>query len=160
MDLGLPDMGGIEWLQQFREWSKLPVVVLTVNDSDEEKVAALDFGADDYVTKPFSVPELMARLRTAMRHTMSPEESPVFKNGGLEIDYSARTVTVAGKKIKLTSTEYDLLRVLARNIGRVVTHGMLLKEVWGPHSVEHTQYLRVYMGKIRKKLRFDGDKRE
>ncbi len=153
LDLGLPDMSGIDVLKRLREWSKLPIIVLTVNDSDEDKVRALDSGADDYLTKPFSTPELMARIRVAARHSSPPEQEVVFSDGPLEIDYSARTVKVSGQAVKLTSTEYDILRVLARHAGKVVTHGFLLREVWGPHSVEHTQYLRVYLGKIRKKLR-------
>jgi two-component system KDP operon response regulator KdpE len=153
LDLGLPDMSGIDVLKRLREWSKLPVIVLTVNDSDEDKVRALDSGADDYLTKPFSTAELMARIRVAARHSSPTEQGVVFSDGPLEIDYSARTVKVSGQTVKLTSTEYDILRVLARHAGKVVTHGFLLREVWGPHSVEHTQYLRVYLGKIRKKLR-------
>jgi two-component system KDP operon response regulator KdpE len=160
LDLGLPDMGGIDWLKGLREWSKTPVVVLTVSDSDEEKVRALDSGADDYVTKPFSIPELMARLRTATRHTSVDAGNSVFCAGSLEIDFPGRTVKVGGQIVKLTSTEYDILRVLARHAGKVVTHGFLLREVWGPYSVEHTQYLRVYLGKIRKKLRVDLGSKE
>jgi len=155
LDLGLPDMSGLDVLKKLREWSKIPVIVLTVNDSDEDKVEALDSGADDYLTKPFSIPELMARIRAATRHATPQDEDSVFRTGNVEIDYSARTVKVSGQPVKLTSTEYDILRVLARHAGKVVTHRFLLKEVWGPYSVEHTQYLRVYLGKIRKKLRAD-----
>jgi two-component system KDP operon response regulator KdpE len=157
LDLGLPDMSGLDVLKKLREWSKIPVIVLTVNDSDEDKVEALDSGADDYLTKPFSIPELMARIRAATRHATPQDEDSVFRTGNVEIDYSARTVKVSGQPVKLTSTEYDILRVLARHAGKVVTHRFLLKEVWGPYSVEHTQYLRVYLGKIRKKLRADDD---
>ena len=157
LDLGLPDMEGIEVLKKLREWSKVPVIVLTVRDSDADKVQALDSGADDYLTKPFSIPELMARIRVAARHSDQTAESPIFASGPLEIDFAARTVKVSGQPVKLTSTEYDILRVLARHAGKVVTHSALLKEVWGPYSTEHTQYLRVYLGKIRKKLQANDD---
>lgn len=160
LDLGLPDMNGLEVLKRLREWSKIPIIVLTVNDADEDKVSALDSGADDYLTKPFSIPELMARIRTATRHSAPQDENSVFKTGALEIDYSARTVKVEGITVKLTSTEYDILKVLARHAGKVITHRALLNEVWGPYSVEHTQYLRVYLGKIRKKLKVNEDTKE
>lgn len=152
LDLGLPDLNGFEVLKRMREWSKTPVIVLTAQDADEDKVQALDSGADDYLTKPFSVAELLARIRVALRHAHPEEASPVFKAGPLEIDRAARKVKIAAQEIKLTVTEYDILRVLAQYAGRVVTHRVLLKEVWGPNSIEHTQYLRVYLGQIRKKL--------
>ncbi len=157
LDLGLPDVSGIEILKQLREWSKTPVIVLTVKDSEEQKVEALDLGADDYVTKPFGVPELLARVRVAIRHASLPQNEPIFRSGPLEIDRSAHLVKVLGKEIKLSPTEYDLLRVLAENAGKVVTHRMLLQAVWGPNSTEHTQYLRVYVGQLRKRLRVTED---
>lgn len=155
VDLGLPDRSGHEVLSEIRSWSKVPVIVLTVQDADQEKVKALDNGADDYLTKPFSVPELLARIRVALRHAQGPNEEPLFRSGPLEVDRIGHTVKVNEKPIKLTSTEYDILKVLVENAGRVVTHRMLLKLVWGPNSVEHTQYLRVYVGQIRKKLQVD-----
>ncbi|MGE4107712.1 MAG: response regulator [Bacteriovoracia bacterium] len=155
LDLGLPDRSGHEVLRELREWSKIPIIVLTVQDADEDKVKALDHGADDYLTKPFSVPELLARIRVALRHAHEGQGTPLFKEGPLEVDRAGHTVKVKGKLIKLTATEYDLLKVLVDNAGKVVTHRMLLNTVWGPNSVEHTQYLRVYMGQIRKKLQVD-----
>ncbi len=152
LDLGLPDLNGLEVLKRIREWSKTPLIVLTAQDSDEDKVAALDSGADDYLTKPFSVAELHARIRVALRHAHPEEETPLFRSGPLEVDRASRIVKVSGQSIKLTATEYDILKVLVQFAGKVVTHRMLLKEVWGPNSTEHTQYLRVYLGQIRKKL--------
>jgi two-component system, OmpR family, KDP operon response regulator KdpE len=152
LDLGLPDIKGVEVIRKLREWSRIPIIVLTVQDSDEEKVKALDHGADDYITKPFSMPELLARLRVALRHAQAAEETPIFKTGPLEIDRNAHLVKVDGEVIKLTATEYSILSMLAKSAGKVVTHRMLLKEIWGPNSVEHTQYLRVYLGQIRRKL--------
>ena len=157
LDLALPDMGGMEVLRRIREWTKTPVIVLTVRDLEEQKVQALDLGADDYVTKPFGVPELLARVRVAIRHAEKTQEEPVFRSGPLEIDRGARTVRVGGREVKLSPTEYDLLRVLAEHAGKVVTHRMLLQAVWGPNSTEHTQYLRVYVGQLRKRLRGTGE---
>lgn len=153
LDLALPDTTGIEVLRQLREWSKTPIIVLTVRDLEDQKVQALDAGADDYVTKPFGVPELLARVRVAIRHAEKLEEEPVFRSGPLEIDRAKRVVRIEGKELKLSPTEYDLLRVLAEHAGKVVTHRMLLQAVWGPNSTEHTQYLRVYVGQLRKRLR-------
>jgi two-component system KDP operon response regulator KdpE len=152
LDLGLPDIPGLEILRRFREWSKTPVIVLTAQDSDDDKVSALDSGADDYLTKPFSVKELHARIRAALRHSIPDPSAPVFRSGPLEIDWASREVKFHSRLIRLTVTEYDILRVLARNVGKVVTHRMLLNQVWGPNATEHTQYLRVYVGQIRKKL--------
>jgi two-component system KDP operon response regulator KdpE len=155
LDLGLPDTDGFEVLRRLREWSRVPILVLTVQDSDEDKVRALDGGADDFVTKPFSVPELLARVRVALRHgsPTNPAGAPVVTVGSLEVDFAGHLVKMDGREIRLTSTEYDLLSVLVRNAGKVVTHRVLLKEIWGPNATEHTQYLRVYMGQIRKKLK-------
>lgn len=153
LDLGLPDMGGIDVLKKIREWSAVPVIVLTVRDAESDKVSALDAGADDYLTKPFSVPELLARIRVALRHAHPEEETPIFRSGPLEIDRSARIVRVDGEEIRLTATEYEILRLLVKYAGKVVTHSQILKEVWGPESLEHTHYLRVYVGQLRKKLR-------
>jgi two-component system KDP operon response regulator KdpE len=155
LDLGLPDLDGIEVLRRLREWSEVPVVVLTVRDSDEEKVAALDAGADDYVTKPFSTPELLARLRAAQRRARPADETPVFTAGDLVVDLTERTVTKAGAAVHLTATEYALLRLFIRHAGRVITHRQILREVWGPNAEEHRQYLRVYVTHLRKKIESD-----
>lgn len=158
LDLALPDMSGIEVLKRLREWSKTPIIVLTVRDLEEQKVEALDLGADDYVTKPFGVPELLARARVAIRHAEKDlENEPIFRSGPLEIDRGSRIVRVDEVEIKLSPTEYDLLKVLADHAGKVVTHRMLLQSVWGPNSMEHTQYLRVYVGQLRKRLRTSKD---
>jgi len=152
LDLGLPDMDGIAVLKRLREWSETPVLVLTVRDDEQEKVAALDGGAEDYVTKPFSTPELLARLRAAQRKTRPAEEISVFKRGDLVVDLTSHVVTRAGHEIKLTATEYALLRLFARHPGRVLTHRYILREIWGPKSEEHRQYLRVYVTHLRQKI--------
>jgi two-component system KDP operon response regulator KdpE len=155
LDLGLPDLEGLEVLKRLREWSEAPVIVLTVRDDVREKVSALDSGADDYVTKPFSTPELLARLRAAQRKTRPEEEISVFKNGDLVIDLTARVVTRGGREIKLTATEYSLLRLFVKHPGRVLTHRYILREIWGPKSEEHRQYLRVYITHLRQKIEAD-----
>jgi two-component system KDP operon response regulator KdpE len=155
LDLGLPDLEGLEVLKRLREWSEAPVIVLTVRDDVQEKVSALDSGADDYVTKPFSTPELLARLRAAQRKTRPEEEISVFNNGGLVVDLTARLVTRAGREIKLTATEYALLRLFVKHPGRVLTHRYILREIWGPKSEEHRQYLRVYVTHLRQKIEAD-----
>ena len=152
LDLGLPDMDGVTVLKRLREWSNVPVVVLSVRDREDDKIAALDNGADDYLTKPFSTGELLARLRVAQRHAQPPADEAVFKNERLEVDLTSRTVKVAGKQIKLTATEYALLQLFVRHAGKVLTHRQILKEVWGPNYVEQTHYLRVYMTHLREKL--------
>ncbi len=153
LDLGLPDMTGLHVLSELRSWSTVPVIVLTVQDSDNDKIAALDGGADDYITKPFSVPELLVRMRVALRHSsQNAAERTEMVSGPLKVDVPGHTVTVDGELIKLTATEFNILKVLIKNKGKVVTHRMLLNEVWGPNSVEHTHYLRVYVGGLRKKL--------
>jgi len=152
LDLGLPDSDGLEVLKRLREWSEAPVLILSVRDDEAGKVAALDAGAEDYVTKPFSTPELLARLRAAQRKTRPEEESSVFKKGDLIVDLAARTVTRGGREIKLTATEYALLRLFVRHPGRVLTHRYILREIWGPKSEEHRQYLRVYVTHLRQKI--------
>ncbi len=152
LDYGLPDIPGIEVLRKIREWSKVPVIFLTVRDKDEDKILALDNGADDYLTKPFSMPELLARIRVGLRHALPAEEAPVFKAGPLEMDRAAHVVRIDKKEVKLTATEYSLLAVLVSHAGKVVPHRVFLSEVWGPNSVEHNHYLRVYFGQIRKKF--------
>ena len=159
LDLGLPDLDGVTVLKRLREWSAVPVVVLSVRDREEDKIAALDNGADDYVTKPFSTGELLARLRVAQRHsqrnTQLAPEAASFRSGDVEIDFVRRVVQRQGKEVKLTATEYSLLALLSRHAGRVMTHRQLLKEVWGPNAVEQTHYLRVYVAHLREKLEAD-----
>jgi two-component system KDP operon response regulator KdpE len=152
LDLGLPDMDGVEVLKRLREWSRVPVLVLSVRDREQDKIAALDNGADDYVTKPFNSGELLARLRVAMRHAQPASDVAVFRSGHLEVDLTARVVTIKGKEVKLTATEYGLLRLFVQHAGKVLTHRQILREVWGPTYVEQTHYLRVYMAHLREKL--------
>ncbi len=152
LDLGLPDLDGVAVLKRLREWTRVPVIVLSVRDRDEDKIAALDHGADDYVTKPFSMPEVLARLRVAMRHAQPAGEETVFRAGNLEVDLPARRVSLKGHEIRLTATEYSLLRLFVRHAGKVLTHRQILREVWGPHALEQTHYLRVYMAHLREKL--------
>jgi two-component system KDP operon response regulator KdpE len=158
LDLGLPDLDGLEVLKRLREWSEAPVLVLSVRDDEQGKVDALDAGADDYVTKPFSSPELLARLRAAQRKTRPAEEISVFKQGELVVDLTAHVVTRADKELKLTATEYALLRLFVRHPGRVLTHRYILREIWGPKSQEHRQYLRVYITHLRQKIEPDPTK--
>ena len=152
LDLGLPDMEGVKVLRRLREWSDVPVLILSVRDDPEEKVEALDAGADDYVTKPFDTAELLARVRVAQRRSLTETGDPVFNSGPLCVDFSARQVKLGGSEIKLTPTEYSLLRVLVQNAGKVVTHRQLLRTVWGEKSESQAQYLRVYVTHLRKKL--------
>jgi two-component system KDP operon response regulator KdpE len=158
LDLGLPDMEGLEVLKRLREWSEAPVLVLSVRDDEQSKVAALDSGAEDYVTKPFSTAELLARLRAAQRKTRPEEEVSIFKSGNLIVDLTARVVKRAGHEIKLTATEYALLRLFVRHPGHVLTHRYILREIWGPKSEEHRQYLRVYVTHLRQKIEPDPTK--
>ena len=160
LDLGLPDLDGLIVLKRLREWSRVPVLILTVRDADDEKVAALDSGADDYVTKPFSTAELLARLRVALRHAQPLPENAVFRCGDLEVDLASRRITVGDKEVKLTPTEYAFLRLLVRNAGRVVTQRQILTEVWGPKAAEQTHYLRVYAAHLREKLERDPGRPE
>ncbi len=152
LDLGLPDMDGLTVLRRLREWSRVPVLILSVRDGPEDKVAALDAGADDYVTKPFDSAELLARLRAIQRRAPHGTADPYFQAGHLAIDFNAHTVTVRGREVKLTATEYALLKVLAQHAGKVVTHKQILREVWGPNAEDQSQYLRVYMTHLRKKI--------
>ncbi|MGH9613940.1 MAG: response regulator [Bryobacteraceae bacterium] len=158
LDLGLPDVDGHEVLKRLREWSEAPVIILSVRDDEQGKIAALDAGADDYVTKPFSTPELLARLRSVQRKTRPVEEVSVFKHGDLVVDLTAHVVTRDGNEIKLTATEYALLRLFVRHPGRVLTHRYILREIWGPKSEEHRQYLRVYVTHLRQKIEADPAK--
>ena len=158
LDLGLPDQDGLTVIQRLREWSQVPIIVLSARGRESDKIAALDAGADDYLTKPFGAGELMARLRVALRHVAnsgSSGDTAVFRAGDLMVDSSRREVMMGSEQVRLTPTEYRLLQVLVRYAGKVVTHRQLLKEVWGPDSVLENQYLRVYMGQLRRKLESD-----
>jgi two-component system KDP operon response regulator KdpE len=154
LDLGLPDIDGAEVIRQLRDWSSVPVIVLSARTREEEKVAALDAGADDYLTKPFGVPELLARIRAHLRrqHRGAAPEASKLLFGAVEIDFEMRIVRREGQPIHLTPIEYRLLVSLARHAGRVLTHRQLLQEVWGPSRVESAHYLRIYMGHLRQKL--------
>ena len=156
LDLGLPDADGIDATARIREWSTIPIIVLSARGREGDKVAALDAGADDYLTKPFSVGELLARIRVALRHaTATGKPDPAVVVGPLRIDLGSRIVTVNGAEVHLTPTEYKLLAALARFAGRVMTHRQLVKEVWGRHTITATQALRVHMNQIRHKIEAD-----
>jgi two-component system, OmpR family, KDP operon response regulator KdpE len=157
LDLGLPDMDGVEIVRKIREWSTLPVIVLSARASETDKVAALDAGADDYLTKPFGLGELLARIRVALRHAQAgtQDKGGVFCVANLKVDLAQRRVHVEGKEVHLTPIEYRLLAVLVKYAGRVLTHRQLLKEVWGPAYVERSHYLRVHMASLRHKLEAD-----
>jgi two-component system KDP operon response regulator KdpE len=157
LDLGLPDMDGVKLLRHLREWSDVPVLILSVRDDPDEKVAALDAGADDYVTKPFDTAELLARVRATQRRSLTETGEPVFNSGLLCVDFAARQVKLKGAEVKLTPTEYSLLRVLVQNAGKVVTHRHLLRTVWGEKAESQAQYLRVYVTHLRKKLEAETD---
>jgi two-component system KDP operon response regulator KdpE len=158
LDLGLPDMDGSEVIRLVRGRGTTPIIVLSVRDAEREKVAALDAGADDYVTKPFGADELLARVRAAVRRLAGPEGSPsgVFEAGDLRVDHGRREVTVRGQRVHLTPTEYDLLKAFVRYPDRVLTDRMLLEHVWGPNYSSESHYLHVYVARLRKKLRADG----
>jgi len=158
LDLGLPDLDGVAVLKRLREWSEVPVVVLSVRDREEDKIRALDNGADDYVTKPFGTGELLARLRLALRHGQPPADSARFHSGRLEGDLTPRLVKPGGTEAKLTATEYALLRLFVRHAGKVLTHQQILREVWGPDYINQTQYLRVYVAHLREKLEAEPSK--
>jgi len=152
LDLGLTDEDGMEILGNLREWSTVPVIVLTVVDSEQNKVRALDLGADDYVTKPFNTAELLARIRVAIRHSYKIDESPVFSNGDLVVHLILRQVTVNGVEIKLTVLEYSILSLFIRNAGKVLTHKYIIREIWGNAYAENAQILRVHVAQLRKKI--------
>jgi two-component system KDP operon response regulator KdpE len=158
LDLGLPDIGGLEVLRQLREWSKVPVLVLTVLAAERDKVAALDAGADDYLTKPFGSAELTARLRAILRRVPGEDEPSVVNFGDIQVDLAARMVRRAGTEVRLTAKEYAMLRLLVVHRGKVVTHGQMLRELWGPKAEENTHYLRVHMTHIRQKLETEPHK--
>ena len=159
LDLGLPDMDGQDVLRRLREWLHAPIIILSARDQEQEKIAALDGGADDYLTKPFSTGELLARIRVALRHanrTADDRDSSTFEHDDLKIDLAARRVFVRDAEIHLTPLEYKLLTTMVRHAGRVLTHRFLLKEVWGPHDVHETHYLRVFMATLRRKIERDS----
>src|SRR5512141_3252866 len=148
LDLGLPDLDGVTVLKRLREWSRVPVIILSVRDREDDKISALDAGADDYVTKPFSAGELLARLRAALRHIQGEGADAVFTAGNLEVDLAARSVRKHGHEVKLTPTEYALLRLFVTHSGKVLTHRQILAQVWGPKVGEQTHYLRVHIAHL------------
>jgi two-component system KDP operon response regulator KdpE len=161
LDLGLPDIDGMEVIRQVRSWSQVPIVILSARGQEHEKVEALDAGADDYLTKPFSVGELLARIRVALRHAVQvagQSGEPVFELGALRVDLARRQVFLGTQEMHLTPIEYRLLVTMVKYSGRVVTHRQLLKEVWGPDAVRETHYLRVYMAQLRRKLEADASR--
>jgi two-component system KDP operon response regulator KdpE len=157
LDIGLPDLSGQEVLRRLREWSTAPVIMLSVRDDEKGKVTALDAGADDYVTKPFNTDELLARLRVALRHSDNKEDASVVQVKNLVIDFASRRVTAGGTEVKFSKIEYDLLRLLARHAGKVLTHRQILREVWGPGHEGDTHYLRVYIAHLREKIEAKPD---
>ena len=152
LDLGLPDMDGKKVISQIREWSQVPIIVLTARDQEKEKVDALDAGADDYVTKPFGVQELMARVRVFIRRTTRVDDKPVVVCGDLSIDLAQRRVVVSGREVKLTPTEYAIMKVMAQNVGKVITHKQLFTAVWGNNYYDDNHYIRVYINQLRRKI--------
>ncbi|MEN6388941.1 MAG: response regulator [Syntrophomonas sp.] len=155
LDMGLPDLEGLSVVSEIREWSQVPIIILSVRGHEHDKVKALDLGADDYLTKPFSMSELMARIRVALRHQGNIKDEPVIQIGELYADLSRRLVKMAGNEVHLTPIEYDLLKILLTNAGKVVTHGYLLTSIWGGDSQEYSQYLRIYISHLRKKIELD-----
>jgi two-component system, OmpR family, KDP operon response regulator KdpE len=155
LDLGLPDMDGVEVIQKVREWSQVPIIVISVREGDDDKVGALDAGADDYLTKPFSVVELQARIRVSLRRSSHQTSEPLFSCGGLEVDLAHRRVVVRGKEVQLTPTEYDLLRLLVNHAGKVLTHDQILRGIWGAAFAEHQNVLRVNISNLRQKIEDD-----
>jgi two-component system, OmpR family, KDP operon response regulator KdpE len=159
LDLGLPDIDGQVVVQKLREWMKSPIIVVSARTQEAQKVAALDHGADDYLTKPFSTAELLARLRVALRHrdeALAGTDSPIFKHGNLKVDLAARRVFVKDAEIHLTRIEYNLLTMLIRSAGKVLTHRQLLTQIWGPEQAQDTHYLRVFMAGLRRKIEQDS----
>lgn len=155
LDLGLPDIDGVEVTRLLREWTRIPIIILSVRGSERDKIAALDAGADDYLTKPFAVGELMARVRVAMRHAQGGPSEPIFSVGGLVVDRTRRRVTLDAHEVQLTPTEYDLLKALVNQAGRVLTHRQLLREVWGKEYELDTHTLRVNISNLRRKIEPD-----
>jgi two-component system KDP operon response regulator KdpE len=158
LDLGLPDISGVKVLKRLREWTQVPVLILSVLGHEDDKVAALDAGADDYLTKPFNGREFLARLRVMLRHAQPDDGVSILKFGAVEVDFTRRMVTKAGVEVPLTAKEYALLRLLVSHRGKVLTHRQVLRDVWGPNAEEQTHYLRVYLDRLRRKLE-DNPKR-
>ncbi|QJW46807.1 response regulator transcription factor [bacterium BFN5] len=152
IDLGLPDIDGKEVVKQIREWSETPIIILTARDQEQEKIEALDSGADDYMTKPFGVGELLARMRVCLRRAASIEQQPVLVCGDLVVDLQQRRVTVEGAEVKLTPTEYEIIKMMMQHAGKVITHKQLLKAVWGNAYQQDTHYIRVYIAQLRRKI--------
>ena len=155
LDLGLPDLDGVEVIRRIREWSPVPIIVLSVREREDDKVKALDAGADDYLTKPFGIGELLARIRAALRRSVQQAPEPVFISGELEVDLARRRVMVRGEEVQLTPTEYDLLRLLVTHAGRVLTHGQILRQIWGITYLEQPHVLRVNISNLRHKIEAD-----
>ncbi len=160
LDLGLPDQSGLETLRRLREWSKTPVIILSVKNSEQDKIELLDSGADDYLTKPFSMGELLARIRAALRHSIPDSSDSIITLGDIVIDFSKRAISRNDEEIKLTPTEYSILKILAGNAGRVITHNQIMEELWGMNAHVDSSYLRVYIMQLRKKIEKDPAKPE
>ncbi|SRR5579871_277758 len=162
LDLGLPDMDGLEVVKRLREWAATPIIIITARGKEKDKIAGLDAGADDYLTKPFDVGELLARIRVALRHSQrlkqGGQQDPLFETKDFQVDLAARVVTVRGKEVHLTPNEYGLLAFLIRHAGKVVTQKQILQEVWGPASGDQVQYLRIYVYQLRQKIEADPDR--
>ncbi len=158
LDLGLPDMDGLEFISQVREWSQIPIIVLSARGQEQDKITALERGADDYLTKPFAAGELIARIKVALRHVSRLQGTGAahYECDGLKVDLAARAVTLHGDDVRCTPIEYKLLSVLVKNAGKVMTHSQLLREVWGKHSAEHNTYLRIHTQHLREKLKDDA----
>lgn len=155
LDMGLPDLDGLEVVRKIREWSKVPIIILSVRGQDQDKIRALDLGADDYLTKPFSTSELMARIRVALRHQANLKDEPIVEIADLYIDFSRRQVKVSQNEVHLTPIEYDLLKILVSHAGKVVTHRHLISAIWGADGQDYSQYLRIYISQLRKKIEKD-----
>src|ERR1035438_3015568 len=152
LDLGLPDISGVEVLKRLREWTRVPVLILSILGHEDDKVAALDAGADDYLTKPFNGRELLARLRVMLRHAQPDDGISIVRFGAIEIDFTRRIVSKRGEEVPITAKEYALLRLLVSHQGKVLTHRQILRDIWGPTAEEQTHYLRVYLDRLRRKL--------
>jgi two-component system KDP operon response regulator KdpE len=158
LDMGLPDMDGVEVTRRLREWTDIPIIIISVREREEDKIAALDAGADDYLTKPFGIGELMARIRVAIRRSVRSDEDPIFQTGELSLDLARRLVTIRGEQVALTPTEYDLLRILAQHAGKVLTHHHLLNLVWGASYENQAHLLRVNISNLRAKIEDDASR--
>jgi two-component system KDP operon response regulator KdpE len=155
LDLGLPGAGGLELLKKIRNWSQVPIIILTVSDDEATKVALLEAGADDFMTKPFSMPELVARIKVAFRHAQTEKATPLFESGNLKVDLSKHEVRLHDKEVHLTATEYEILRLLIKSGGQIIRQEELLSEIWGPLGIENPHYIRIYIGHLRKKIEED-----